>query len=70
MVDFCTGQLFDWFLSNSKAFTLIERLPTNVTNNVAACPGATPVGPPPRHIRRTERLVGVGAWTSRSYDLR
>jgi hypothetical protein len=46
MVDFCTGQLFDWFLSSNKAFTLIERLPTNVTGNTANpdCPGATFVG--------------------------
>ena len=28
MVDFCTGQLFDWFVSGNTAFTLIERLPT------------------------------------------
>jgi hypothetical protein len=35
MVDFCTGQLFDWFLSSHHAFTLIERLPSNVTGNVA-----------------------------------
>jgi len=47
MVDFCTGQLFDWFLSSSQAFTLIERLPTNVTNNTTNpnCPDATYVGP-------------------------
>jgi Family of unknown function (DUF6081) len=47
MVDFCTGQLFDWFLSSSKAFTLIERLPTNVTGNTSNpyCPGASFVGP-------------------------
>ncbi len=32
MIDFGTGQLFDWFVSGSKAFTLIERLPSNVTN--------------------------------------
>ena len=44
MVDFCTGQLFDWFLSSNKAFTLIERLPTNVTNNTTNCPGASYVG--------------------------
>jgi hypothetical protein len=46
MIDFCTGQLFDWFLSGTKAFTLIERLPTNVTGNTANpnCPGATYVG--------------------------
>jgi len=43
MVDFCTGQLFDWFLSSHYAFTLIERLPTNVTGNTAI-PGCTYVG--------------------------
>jgi Family of unknown function (DUF6081) len=25
MIDFATGQLFDWFISGSRAFTLIER---------------------------------------------
>lgn len=46
MVDFCTGQLFDWFLTGSTAFTLIERLPTNVTGNTSNpnCPGADFVG--------------------------
>ena len=33
MIDFSTGQLFDWFISGSKAFTLIERLPSSVTGN-------------------------------------
>lgn len=32
MIDFATGQLFDWFISGSTAFALIERLPSNVTN--------------------------------------
>ena len=32
MIDFKTGQLFDWFVSGSKAFTLIERLPSVVTD--------------------------------------
>ena len=43
MVDFCTGQLFDWFLSGTRAFTLIERLPTNVTGNTGnpTCPAGT-----------------------------
>jgi uncharacterized protein DUF6081 len=47
MIDFCTGQLFDWFLSSSQAFTLIERLPTNITGNTSNpnCPGANYVGP-------------------------
>jgi hypothetical protein len=46
MVDFCTGQLFDWFLAGTTAFTLIERLPTTVTGNTSNpnCPGATYVG--------------------------
>ena len=46
VVDFCTGQLFDWFLTGDKAAPLIERLPTNVTNNVnnPNCPNATYVG--------------------------
>jgi hypothetical protein len=33
VVDFTTGQLFDWFVSGSTAFALIERLPSNVTGN-------------------------------------
>jgi hypothetical protein len=45
-VDFCTGQLFDMFISGNTAFSLIERLPTNVTGNTSNpnCPGATYVG--------------------------
>lgn len=31
MIDFYTGQLFDWFVSGNTAFTLIERLPSSVT---------------------------------------
>ncbi len=26
VLDFCTGQLFDWFISSDTAFALIERL--------------------------------------------
>jgi len=33
MINFDTGQLFDWFVAGSTAFTLIERLPSNVTGN-------------------------------------
>lgn len=33
VVDFSTGQLFDWFVSGTTAFALIERLPSNVTGN-------------------------------------
>lgn len=32
MISFATGQLFDWFVSGNTAFTLVERLPSNVTN--------------------------------------
>ena len=35
MVDFCTGQLFDWFVAGNTAFALIERLPTSVTGNTS-----------------------------------
>jgi hypothetical protein len=46
MVDFCTGQLFDWFVAGDTAFALIERLPSNVTGNTSnpGCPGARHVG--------------------------
>ena len=33
MINFETGQLFDWFVSRDTAFPLIERLPTEVTMN-------------------------------------
>lgn len=33
MMDFGSGQLFDWFVSGSRAFTLVERLPSTVTGN-------------------------------------
>lgn len=33
VIDFQTGQLFDWFVSGSTAFALIERLPSSVTGN-------------------------------------
>ncbi len=42
MISFCTGQLFDWFVSSHTAFPLIERLPSSVTGNTSnqSCPGA------------------------------
>jgi hypothetical protein len=33
MVDFATGQLFDWFVSSNQVMALIERLPTEVTGS-------------------------------------
>ncbi len=46
VIDFCSGQLFDWFISSDMAFALIERLPTIVTRNVANpdCRKATETG--------------------------
>ena len=35
VIDFSTGQLFDWFISGGTAFALIERLPSNVTGNTS-----------------------------------
>jgi len=33
MIDFATGQLFDWFVSGNTAFPFIERLPSNVSGS-------------------------------------
>lgn len=33
VIDFATGQLFDWFVTGDTAFALIERLPSTVTGN-------------------------------------
>jgi Family of unknown function (DUF6081) len=46
VLDFCTGQVFDWFVASDTAFALIERLPTTVTGNVSnpECREATEVG--------------------------
>lgn len=69
MIDFCTGQLFDWFLAGNTAFTLIERLPTLVTGNTSnpSCPNATYVGRR-RCTRRSStsslRLPGRTTWRS------
>jgi Family of unknown function (DUF6081) len=45
VLDFCTGQLFDWFVASDTAFALIERLPSTVTGNVSNpdCRGDTEV---------------------------
>jgi hypothetical protein len=46
VLDFCTGQVFDWFIASDTAFALIERLPSTVTGNVTNpdCREATDVG--------------------------
>ena len=36
MIDFATGQLFDWFVSGSTAFALVERLPASVVGSPSA----------------------------------
>jgi uncharacterized protein DUF6081 len=33
MIDFATGQLFDWFVSGNTAFPFIERLPSSVSGS-------------------------------------
>lgn len=36
MINFATGQLFDWFISENEVFALVERLPSAVTNPALA----------------------------------
>jgi hypothetical protein len=72
MVDFCTGQLFDWFIAGHTAFALIERLPTNVTGNTTnpGCPGATYVGRDKMYtqiIREESVSTGVSHHVSITY---
>jgi len=45
MINFETGQLFDWFISGNRAFTLIERLPSSVTGNTTDPSSPSWVGP-------------------------
>ena len=35
MINFQTGQLFDWFISGNRAFDLVERLPSAVTGSTS-----------------------------------
>ena len=46
VLDFCSGQLFDWFIASETAFALIERLPSTITGNTSNpdCPQAPEVG--------------------------
>ena len=73
MIDFCTGQLFDWFVAGDTAFALIERLPSNVTGNTVnpGCPGATYVGRDKMYtqiIREVPVAAGVAHHVSIEYD--
>jgi hypothetical protein len=45
MINFDTGQLFDWFISGTRAFTLVERLPSTVTGNTTDPSSPDWVGP-------------------------
>lgn len=45
MINFATGQLFDWFVSQDRAFALIERLPSSVTGNTLDPDDPAWVGP-------------------------
>ena len=44
MINFATGQLFDWFVSDNQVFALIERLPSNVTNPALSASDPSYVG--------------------------
>lgn len=71
VVDFCTGQLFDWFVAGTTAFALIERLPTSVTGNTSnpGCPGATYVGREQMYTQIV-REVPVAAGVAHSVSIR
>lgn len=56
MINFETGQLFDWFVSGTSVFALIERLPTTVTGS----PG-TPLNLAYTQIIK-EQQVGAGTY--------
>jgi hypothetical protein len=68
MVDFCTGQLFDWFVAGETAFALIERLPSNVTGNMSnpGCPGAHHVG---RELMYTQIVEEFTVEPGESHDV-
>jgi hypothetical protein len=62
MIDFKTGQLFDWFVSGETAFALVERLPASVVGSPDAGSIDTmytqivkevPVGPGPHEVAIT-----------------
>lgn len=62
MIDFRTGQLFDWFVSGSTAFALIERLPATVIGSPDGGTRSTmytqivkevPIGPGPHRVSIT-----------------
>jgi hypothetical protein len=65
VLDFCTGQVFDWFIASDTAFALIERLPTVVTGNVGNpdCGAAAEVGPSTMYTQIIREIpVPAGQW--------
>jgi Family of unknown function (DUF6081) len=65
VVDFCTGQVFDWFVASNAAFALIERLPTTVTGNLSNpdCTAPTEVGIDKMYTQVIREVpVSPGAW--------
>lgn len=77
MIDFRTGQLFDWFVSGSTAFALVERLPATV---ISSPDGGTrdtiytqivrevPVGPGPHRVSITFSRAGGASHVDYSID--
>lgn len=77
MIDFRTGQLFDWFVSGSTAFALVERLPASV---IGSPDGGTrdtmytqivrevPVGPGPHRVSITFFRAGGASHVDYSLD--
>jgi hypothetical protein len=65
VLDFCTGQVFDWFIASDTAFALIERLPTAVTGNTGnpECRAAPEVGPGTMYTQIIREVpVAAGQW--------
>jgi hypothetical protein len=65
VLDFCTGQVFDWFIASDTAFALIERLPSTVTGNVSNpdCRDATEVGTDKMYTQIIRDVpIAAGAW--------
>jgi hypothetical protein len=65
VTDFCTGQVFDWFIASETAFAVIERLPTVVTGNLGnpQCARATEVGISKMYTQIIREIpIAPGAW--------
>jgi len=68
MINFATGQLFDWFVSDHEVFALVERLPSNVTGsgNVGLDKAytqivrAAPIQPGGKHLVAIRYTRGAG----------